>query len=264
MRHPLRFALAFFAVITLASLYPARAAFANGRFPEAQQIALAPHGGDPNLVDMRTTFGIVVSRDAGKSWTWICEAALGFNGNWDPPIAITKDGTIWVGLPDGLRSTHDGCSSDEIADFHGDRVSDLTVDASGESVFVLTSPLDRPARVSVIHPHGKVERIAGEFPGIQLTTIESAASSGKLYVTGAPYGKGPRPHLFMGARGKPLVEVTVDLPEKTNIYISEIDPKNDAHLVLRTLTPSGSDIYVTSDGGKTFTSTLHVPTLLYG
>ena len=91
--------------VTLTTLYPGRRALANGRFPSAQQLALSPPGGDPNLVVLRTTFGIVVSRDAGKSWSWICERALGFTGEWDPPLAVTKDGRIWVGLSDGLRST---------------------------------------------------------------------------------------------------------------------------------------------------------------
>jgi len=241
-----------------------RDAYANGRFPQAQQIALAPRGADPNLIVLRTTFGIVVSHDAGKTWSWICEAALGFTGEWDPPVAITKDGKIWVGLPDGLRSTRDGCSSDDISAFHGERVTDLAVDGSGENLIVLTSPLERPAHVSIVHAKGNVERIGGEFSGFQLTTVESAPSSEKLYVSGAPFGKGPRPHLFVGAKGKPLVEAALDLPEKANVFVSAVDPKNDARLVIRTLAPEGSDIYISNDGGKTFVSTLHVPTLLYG
>ena len=258
-----RFSFVLFA-LTLASLYPCRVAFANGRFPEAQQIAVAPRGGDPNLIALRTTFGIIVSHDAGKTWSWICEAALGFNGVWDAPIAITKDGRLWVGLVDGLRTTRDGCTTDDVPEFHGDRVTDLAVDGTGENLVVLTSPLDRPSRVSIVHANGKVEKIGGAFSGFQLLTVESAPSSGKLYVSGAPFGSGPRPHLFVAEKGKDLVEAKIDLPPTANVFVSAIDPKNDARLIIRTLAPNGTDVLISNDSGKTFISKLHIRTLLYG
>jgi hypothetical protein len=254
----------FALAVTITSLYPARVAFANGRFPEAQQIALAPPGGDPKLIALRTTFGIIISHDAGKTWSWICEGALGFTGEWDPPIAITKDGRLWVGLPDGLRSTRDGCTSDEVADFHGDRVTDLAVDGSGENLVVLMSPLDRPAHVSILHANGKVDHVGGSFSGFQLVTVESAPSSGKLYVSGAPFGSGPRPHLFVAEKGKDLVETKIDLPPKANVFVSAVDPKNDARVVIRTLAPSGTDVLISNDSGKTFVGKLHIGTLLHG
>jgi hypothetical protein len=264
-RRRFRFVTFVSLALTLAALlYPARAAFANGRFPEAQQIAIAPHGGDPNVIALRTTFGIVMSHDAGKTWTWICEAALGFTGEWDPPLAITKDGRLWVGLSDGLRITRDGCASSKVAEFDGDRITDLAVDASGENVVVAVSPIDRPAHVAIVHANGKVEKVGGSFPGFQLTTVETAPSSGKLYVSGAPFGSGPRPHLFVADKGKDLVETTLDLPPKANVYVSAIDPKNDARILIRTLALAGTDVYVSNDSGKTFVSKLHIATLLYG
>ncbi|MBA3780037.1 MAG: pseudouridine-5'-phosphate glycosidase [Chloroflexi bacterium] len=53
---------------------------------------------DGSTIFLRATFGILVSRDAGKTWQWICERALGYEGSWDPPIAVTRDGRLWVGL----------------------------------------------------------------------------------------------------------------------------------------------------------------------
>ncbi len=259
-----RFSFAVFALTLAALLYPPRAAFANGRFPEAQQIAVAPRGGDPNVIALRTTFGIVMSHDAGKTWSWICEAALGFTGEWDPPIAITKDGRLWVGLSDGLRITRDGCASDEVPEFQGDRVTDLAVDSTGENVVVLVSPLDRASRVAIVHANGKVDKIGGSFSGFQLLTVETAPSSGKLYVSGVPFGQGPRPHLFVAEKGKDLVEAKLDLPPKATVFVSAVDPKNDARIVIRTLAMAGTDVYVSNDSGKTFVSKLHLPTLLYG
>ncbi|MGH7282226.1 MAG: hypothetical protein ACRELY_11920 [Polyangiaceae bacterium] len=251
--------------ITLTTLYPGRRALANGRFPSAQQLVLSPSGGDPNLVVLRTTFGIVVSHDAGKSWSWICERALGFTGEWDPPIAVTKDGRIWVGLSDGLRSTRDGCGTEEVAALHGSPISDLAVDATGENLLVLASHLDSPGTVTILRKNGKLDRVAGTFPGLELRTGD-IASSGRIYVTGVPFNDSakPRGHLFTGARGKPLVEVKLALPDDAMAYLSAIDPKNDQRIVLRTLAPNGTNVVVSEDGGKTLKTVLHVGTLLFG
>lgn len=251
--------------VTLVTLYPGRRALANGRFPSAQQLVLAPAGGDPNLVVLRTTFGIIVSRDAGKSWSWICERALGFTGEWDPPVAVTKDGRIWVGLSDGLRSTRDGCGSEEVAALHGAPISDLAVDSTGENLLVLSSPVDGAASVMILRKSGKLEKIGGSFPGLELRTGD-IASNGKIYVTGVPYAATakPRGHLFVAARGKPLSEVKLALPDDAMAYLSGIDPKNDERIVIRALSPSGTDVVVSEDGGKTLKKVLHVGTLLFG
>ena len=251
--------------ITLTTLYPCRRALANGRFPSAQQLVLAPPGGDPNLVVLRTTFGIVVSRDAGKSWSWICERALGFTGEWDPPIAVTKDNRIWVGLADGLRSTRDGCGTDEVAALHALPISDLAVDASGENLLVLSSKIDGPATVAILRKNGTLDKVAGNFPGLELRTGD-IASSGKIYVTGVPFDSSakPRGHLFVGARGRPLAEVKLAWPEDAMLYLSAIDPKNDQRIVLRVLSPRGTDVALSEDGGKTLKTVLHVGTLLFG
>jgi hypothetical protein len=54
-------------------------AAANGRFPKAQQIVTAPGSGGKTIF-LRATFGVLVSRDAGATWSWICEQAIGFSG----------------------------------------------------------------------------------------------------------------------------------------------------------------------------------------
>ncbi len=48
---------------------------ANGRFPTSNQIVFSPANAD--LIVLRATFGILVSRDGGTTWTWLCEDALG-------------------------------------------------------------------------------------------------------------------------------------------------------------------------------------------
>ena len=81
---------------------------ANGRFPKAQALVTRP-GSDGRELYMRATFGVMRSTDGGASWRWMCEPSLGYDGTWDPAIAVTRDGVLWVGLPDGLAYTRDGC-----------------------------------------------------------------------------------------------------------------------------------------------------------
>ncbi|MBL8611026.1 MAG: hypothetical protein JNL38_27030, partial [Myxococcales bacterium] len=95
-----RLSLAVLLGVVLTSAFSSRPAAANGRFPRAQTILAAP-GSDGTVLYLRATFGLLVSRDAGKTWRWVCEEAMGFSGTWDPPVAVTKGGRIWVGLEKG-------------------------------------------------------------------------------------------------------------------------------------------------------------------
>lgn len=79
MRVPEQSSLAFstrrffyFALLSL-FLLTDRRAFANGAFPDAQNI-LTPED-RPLEILMATTFGVVLSHDGGKTWLWTCEQA---------------------------------------------------------------------------------------------------------------------------------------------------------------------------------------------
>lgn len=75
------------AVVTVASR-----ASANGRFPFANQLVVAPK--DPTHIALRTTYGFLQSLDAGKTWVWVCEKSIGYGGTFDPAIGITGTDTV--------------------------------------------------------------------------------------------------------------------------------------------------------------------------
>src|SRR5262245_8417671 len=82
---------------------------ANGRFPASSALIIAPK--DPQTMIMRSTFGVLLSRDQGVNWDWICEAAIGYGGIEDPTIAITESNTIVAGTFEGLAISPDtGCA----------------------------------------------------------------------------------------------------------------------------------------------------------
>lgn len=103
---PLSFSrLALGLALGLGVLASPSAAHANGRFPEANAVFFAPN--DPGAVLLRTTFGLISSRDRGKTWDWVCERGVGLAGVEDPMYAVTPDGTMIASTFQGLSISHD-------------------------------------------------------------------------------------------------------------------------------------------------------------
>jgi len=87
-----------------------REAAANGRMPGASQLLFSPT--DPNLVILRVTFGILVSQDAGATWSWMCEAAVpNIPKEYDPMLGLTANGSLVATVLVSLDRTPDlGCT----------------------------------------------------------------------------------------------------------------------------------------------------------
>src|SRR5688500_5667720 len=82
-------------------------ALGNGRPPAAGQVVFHPDTDLQLLV--RNTFGLAFSKDGGRSWSWICEQAIGFSGIYDPPVVIDEQGGLHVATYLGLAYSSDGC-----------------------------------------------------------------------------------------------------------------------------------------------------------
>ena len=85
----------------------ARPAAANGAFPNVSQLVADPD--DPSHMVLRATFGLLVTRNGGADWDWLCEAGMGYQ-DIEPPLTVLAGGTILLGLPNGVgRSDPSGC-----------------------------------------------------------------------------------------------------------------------------------------------------------
>src|SRR5689334_16048118 len=137
------------ALAVLASL--AGPASASGRPPVTSGIFFRP--GDARSIFVRSTFGLLVSRDDGCSFRWVCEQAIGYGGQFDPKYAATADGTIFATTFTGLRVSRDGgctwttATADRPARDPG-RVADIWVDAldlgPGGELWIATAESGRP------------------------------------------------------------------------------------------------------------------------
>lgn len=245
-----------------------RTAHANGRFPQAQAIETVP-GGDGSTVFLRATFGVLLSRDAGKTWRWICERALGYEGTWDPPIAVTRDGRLWVGLERGLSSTLDGCTVDTSAELAGEQVKDLTIDPRGETLWALTGAPDKRGAIwrrSITDGGTGTWQRMGLLPeDVNPMTLEVAPSRpSRIYVTGQPY-RTVRGQLFRSDDGgKTLTGAANDLAHTGPFFIAAVDARDPDRVLVRHLHTTGSTVVLTTDAGKTFKEVLAMPSAMFG
>jgi photosystem II stability/assembly factor-like uncharacterized protein len=249
--------------MALALMCTTARARANGRFPAAQAIESVP--GDASTLFLRATFGILVSRDKGTSWRWICERAMGYGGQWDPPIAVTRDGRLWVGLDDGLVATRDGCEVERARELDGHTIKDLTVDPTGNVVWAITGAPGKTSYVWKLARLGeRFERLAS-FDDTNLMTLEVAPSDPKyVYVSGQPYST-IRGQVFRSTDGgRSFLTAKNELEAEGPFFLGAIDPKDKYRLLLRHLHGKGSDLLLSRDGGKTLTNVLSMASAMFG
>src|SRR5258706_8162143 len=95
--------------IGLALVLATAVAHGNGRPPLTNGVFFQPN--DPHALYVRTTFGLLISKDDGCTFNWFCEQDIGYGGMFDPKYAIATDGTIFATTFNGLRISRDkGCS----------------------------------------------------------------------------------------------------------------------------------------------------------
>jgi MYXO-CTERM domain-containing protein len=263
-----RFFASLFAFLALTSVVTPSAE-AHGRFPELGRISFHPTNDDIYLV--RGTFGLVLTRDGGATFRWICPTV--FSGRWteDPAITIAEDGSFVVGIFDGLsRSPDDGCSwTMPSADLTEEVVIDVTRTADATRLFALQSSggvdnglwssTDSGATWAATNP---------AIDPILFETIEVAPSDPmKVYLTGAypPSVDMPRrPFVYASADGG----VTFDSVAFTdfrdgdrNVYLLGVDPLDPDRLFILVRATMDDRVYESTDAGQTFDEIFTVPTL---
>ena len=249
---------------------------ANGRFPATQQIAFSPV--DPQLVVVRTTFGILLSRDAGSTWNWFCEDVLGISSSSsdDPVIALTGSGAIVAtsGSNPGMAvSADNGCTWVFAEAVAKEVVRDLVVRPNlPDTVLALTSTMD--AHVGSDGGTGYVQRLyestndgadwaaLGSLlePDVIVSTVEVAPGDGdRIYVSAERGMAGmTTASLFVSIdHGESWTErsIPIDAAEESGVFIAAVDPTDADRVYVRTL-GTGSRLLVTTDAGQTFTAPL--------
>jgi photosystem II stability/assembly factor-like uncharacterized protein len=251
----------------------APSARANGRFPTANAIVFSQSSSAGGaLTILRTTFGLVVSQDAGATWRWVCEDAFGLSASSieDPSLALTPSGGLVAGSSNGLWSSSDhGCSwKGAGGPLARAAIKDLVVLGNEpHSILALASTFALDAGVE-----GGVGFLTQVFESgdgganwsilgtpidgsIVVTTLDVAeADPHRLYVSGTRgYGSTRATVLLVSTNdGAAWIErrTPFDPNTEAGIYIAAVDPADPDRVYLRS--DGQSRLMVTSDAGQSF------------
>lgn len=255
-----------------AALAYAAPAGANGRFPASNAVVFAPN--DPKLVVVRVTFGLLVSRDGGESWSWVCERAVGFSGIEDPTYAITPSGAIVGATFEGLAVSRDGGCSWAFAEGKGkNALVDVAMRPDGTLVGI-ASTYDRTIDGGFLYKNEIVvsrddarsfEAVGAALdPSLLLESVEVAPSDPKRIYLTAVRGEGKtRTGVFLVSEddARTWKEHPIALaPGELAVYLGPVDPKRPGRAYLRTSGAPEADtrLLVTDDAGKTLREALKV------
>lgn len=245
---------------------------ANGRFPLADQLVVDPQ--DPSHLVLRTTYGLLTSADAGGTWRWVCEAAVGYGGTQDPAIGILADGTVLAGIFEGLSITHDrGCSwAFAPAPLAGEFVIDVSVhrDEPSRAVAITSTGMGTGFHVILAETsnNGATWTQAGiaiNSDMISLTVDVAPSKPERVYVSGV-VGKVYAPAIERtDDRGMAWTRTFFDAAyAKETPYIAGVDPTNPDRLYVRLSGTDTDHLLFSDDGAQTFTEIFSTASDLLG
>jgi hypothetical protein len=252
------------AAVSVAITGLAAPARANGRFPSAVDLTFEET--DAEVLYLSSTFGLLVSRDGGASFSWVCESAVGYGGTYDPAYAVGPAGELWATTPDGLRVSRDGACSWESAGGPlgaGVLTSDVAVGGDGR-VWVTTSTVGETNDVFV-------STDAGFAPGglaaddIWWTSVRAApGDADRIYVSGLapPRGDAPTAPVLRrtvdgGATWDELPVGDLAFRDESSLVllaVSPVDPDVLFARVQNAVEPVGDAVYRSDDAGQSWTS----------
>ena len=250
------------ALLVAAAILAAPAvALANGRYPAGSQLVIDPTNPDHMVVS--ATFGLLESRDGGKTFGWMCEAAIGTSGQQDLMLAITGSGATVVAMYNGVTTSSDGCAYRAAPDLANKTMGDLAGSRSTpEQLAAFWVELQAGgtfgSQIVQSSDHGQNwTPVAGALaPELYPLTIDIAPSlPSRLYVS----ARGDRTKNFgsvlMRSDDGGATFTSADIPETEQhrlTYIAAVHPTDPDRVYLRVFDIPSTVIQMSSDGGRTF------------
>ena len=255
--------------IVAAAVLWASVAHGNGRAP--QSVGIYFQGNEPQTVFVSTTFGLLVSRDDGCTFDWMCEQSVGYGGTFDPTYAVGSDGTLFATTFDGLRVSRDGGCSFETATASlpasdPNRIADKSIDAlaigpTGE-VWVGTAEAGVANGVFVSLDNGATfsERSPAVADVLWKSVLVAPSNPAIVYAAGYSVGGTPSVYLYRSQNGgvqwTAMAHAGVQLGQTPILRVEAIDPTSPDVIFASSEganPPGGDRLYRSTDGGATFT-----------
>lgn len=263
----------------LATLVMAGPAHGNGRFPASSSIDFQP--GRPDHIAVGVTFGLLVSRDGGATWRWDCEAAIGFEGTYDPIYLWSASGALFASTFTGLKVARDPCGWQAVPGPVG--TADVTALAIGGdgAIWAAVSDLAGGAAIYRSDDDGgsfAASALPGQVGDVWHTIAVAPDDPRRVYVSGRRMVAGAPTRVLARSRdgGASWVELPTDALVGTatsELLVAAIDPRDPDHVYaivtdvgpgLRTALYRTTDAGATPPAGPTWARVLEVPTRING
>jgi photosystem II stability/assembly factor-like uncharacterized protein len=250
------------ATVVVAALNPSWS-HANGRTPATTGVTFVP--GETETIFMPVTFGLLVSSDAGESFRWVCEPAIGYSGMYDPDYAVTAEGALYATSHQGLRISRDrGCTWESIGGpLAGDPfLFEVEIGADGR-VWAATGNAGSPNDVFV-SSDGESFASAGlaSENNWWLSVRTTPADLERVYVSGLQPEDGEAPAAALLRRsvdgGKTWEELPVGdfvLGERPDLFVAGVSPTDPDVVFARAalaVNNRGDLLFRSDDGGATW------------
>jgi hypothetical protein len=251
-------------------------AFANGRFPRAQRLLEEP--GHPERLTIAATYGLLVTNDRGKNWSYVCDPAFTFATTFasDAVAGLTVNGWLLLGVQTAITISRDrGCdfiktleptepnsSVDDFAMFD-DKYAYALVTTFRDGTNFITLRLSQDGGQSW-------QPIGTTLPAALAYTLDvDPTDKNHLYVTGSTLSSDDMaPALFLTSNDQGMTWNVATIPGTsldTSPYIAAVHPRDGNKIFVRTdswkkdvngSTLAGDALLYSEDGGKTWTELL--------
>jgi photosystem II stability/assembly factor-like uncharacterized protein len=253
--------------VLLAGCLIARSAAANGAFPGEMGVLLP--AATPRTIYVASNFGLLVSKDGGASWFYVCEAVVSPSGGNVLHYALGSDGTLFAAAQYAFtRSTDGGLTwTKATGAIAGQQVYDGFSSQSDPSLFLALGTYGSDGSQTAIYP----SRDEGQTFGAPLATtdaffltVEVSAKGDAIYATSWDSQKGRSivyastdggqnwtqsdPTNGMALSGQALMIAGVDPADSQTIYFRATLPPQ--------FTAMDDKLAVSTDGGQHVTQLL--------
>jgi hypothetical protein len=240
-------------------------AFADG--PDPGVLSIHFERGDARHIVAGTTFGLLLSDDAGASWQWMCESSLGYQWPFNPDYVYTASGSLFATSFNGLRvlRPQDRCGFGDTP-AGGTFVARVAGGADGAVYYAASDAADVAIYKSTDDGATFVLASSPGVAGDWWSSLQVARSNAqRIYLTGYRFTGTVKTHFAFtssdgGAAFAPISTADfTPISDNSAIEIVGIDPQDDRIVyakIDRETGTLGDSVYRSTNAGQSWTKIL--------